>query len=303
MTKLEGVHPIMSAACACLMSAVLAPAVASPTALAAPAPSAQNSRQPAEVPLDFDPARPERVDGWWFNGQELLRLEPNGAYRMWITPDRFAAPAEVGAWRRSNYVLFDLEPYRAKPGTRVRVQLVKDAGETCIERDGVRHFRRAAQPPRVFGDEVLGAWTAEREQLLILENGRYEYRRLGAAPGISQHDGIWRTDGTNLLLAPDTTAVAPIRLSGERDPEGGIALRGSGGVFEAVRPEAPAIAPPNGPTPTPGRPNAPPPPSAPPAGPPPKPAPPSTPPTDPPPGPPSGPPPAPGPTPPSFAST
>jgi hypothetical protein len=313
-----------------------APAVdANPAAASRPASAPQNSRQPAEVPLDFDPARPERVDGWWFNGGELLRLEPNGAYRMWLTPDRFAAPTEVGAWRRSNYVLFDLEPYRAKPGTRIRVQLAKHEDQTCIERPGMRPFHRVAQPPRVFGDDVLGAWTADREQLLVLDNGRYEYRRLGGAPGISQHDGIWRTDGRALLLAPDSTAVAPIRLEGEPDPEGGILLRGSGGVFRAVRPEssdvsgaapatpapvtpgpasapasvnprgttAPGSAPPpaaqNGPTPTPGRPNAPPPPGAPPAGPPPKPAPPATPPTDPPPAPPSGPPPSPGPTPPS----
>ena len=86
---------------------------------------AQNSREPVITPLDFDPAKPEPLEGWWSNGQELLRLEPNGAYRFWLTQDRFAPPADRGAWRRSNYVLFDLESYRAKPGTRVRMQLIQ----------------------------------------------------------------------------------------------------------------------------------------------------------------------------------
>jgi hypothetical protein len=213
---------------------------------------AQNSGQTAPAPLDFDPARPEKVEGWWTNGQELIRLEPNGAYQLWLTQDRFARPVEVGAWRRSNYIFFDLESYRAKPGTRVRVEMVKRDGVTCISREDMAPFRRAPVPPHVFGDEVLGAWVTDSDQLLILENGRYEYRRLTKASGISQHNGIWRTENRSLYLAPDSGAVAPIRLDAQKSEDGSMVLKGTYGVLRQVRPEtAPpaAAAPPASPPP------------------------------------------------------
>lgn len=241
-------------------AALAAAAVATLLAASPVAAAPQNSGQIADVPLEFDPAKPEKVEGWWFNGQDLLRLEANGAYRMWITPDRFASPVEVGAWRRSNYVLFDLEPYRARPGTRVRVQLVKVNGETCIQRDGMRPFKRSLGPPRVFGDEVLGAWTADREQLLVLDNGRYEYRRTGPAQGISRHDGTWCTVDRTLLLTPDSTVVAPVHLAAETESDGTTVLRGAGGVLRPVRPEpTPSQPAPATPTPATPVPAAPPP--------------------------------------------
>ena len=138
---------------------------------------AQNSKNVPDAPLDFDPAHPERVDGWWTNGKELLCLDPNGAYRLWVSQDRFKRPVEYGAWRRSNYFFFDLEPYRAKPGTRFRVNMQKDRGTTELVRDGMGPFRSVPAPPRVMADEMLGSWISPTEQLLVFENGRYEWRR------------------------------------------------------------------------------------------------------------------------------
>jgi hypothetical protein len=220
------------------LAAFAAMALAQATFLAQPV-VAQNSRQPAITPLDFDPAHPEKVEGWWTNGQELMHLEPNGAYQMWLSQDRFATPAEVGAWRRSNYVLFDLESYRAKPGTRIRVELVKRDGVTCIARTGMAPLKRVSGPPRIFADDLLGAWVADKEQLVIMENGRYEYRRLGVTSGISQHNGIWRTEGQSIFLGPDTAAVAAIRLDAEKASDGSWLLRGVGGVMRPDRPEGP----------------------------------------------------------------
>ncbi|MFO0963516.1 MAG: hypothetical protein U0625_11520 [Phycisphaerales bacterium] len=211
--------------------------------------TAQNARTLPDAPLDFDPARPEPVVGWWTNGTELMRLEPNGAYQMWITQDRFQRPAEVGAWRRSNYVYFDLEPYRAKPGTRDRVRLEKEAGETVIVREGMKHFRRSATPPHVFADDCLGAWTAPNEQLLIMDNGRYEYRVLNASSGITQHDGIWRTDGDMLFLSPDSTAVDTIRLRGARGADGRMELSTGSGKFKQMRTDDPLPGEAGGPAP------------------------------------------------------
>jgi hypothetical protein len=90
------------------MHAALLPSMATALlALAVCAPStalAQNAKQVSDIPLDFDPAKPERVDGWWSNGVELMRLDANGAYRVWVSQDRFKRPVEVGAWRRTNSV-------------------------------------------------------------------------------------------------------------------------------------------------------------------------------------------------------
>lgn len=209
-------------------TAALACHAGSPAA-AGRTPPSQNARRMPEVPLDFDPANPEPVDGWWTNGSELLRLEPNGAYRMWASQDRFKRPVEVGAWRRSNYVFFDLEPYRAKPGTRHRVDLQKDAGVTELRRDGMTDFRRVAAPPRVLADEMLGAWISPNEELLVLDNGRYEWRRTGQAQGITEISGAWNTDGDVLMLAPDTPAVDLTNLRCVKGPDGQWTLEGHAG--------------------------------------------------------------------------
>jgi hypothetical protein len=123
---------------------------------AVPHAHAQNQKRTPDAPLDFDPAKPERIDGWWTNGTELMRLDTNGAYRLWVSQDRFKYPVEVGAWRRTNYVYFDLEPYRAKPGTRHRVNLEKSGTVTELSRDGMKPFRWLPTPPRVMSDEMLG---------------------------------------------------------------------------------------------------------------------------------------------------
>ena len=217
---------------------------------------AQNSGQTPPSPIQFDPANPEPVTGWWTNGKELMRLETNGAYQLWITQDRFQRPVEVGAWRRSNYVYFELEPYRVKPGTRIKLQLIKEDGETKIERAGSDHFRRVPVPPRVFADDAIGAWTAPTEQLVIMDNGRYEYRRT-ATSGITQHSGIWRTDGDIVYLAPDSPVVETIRLQGVRDADGKLELATGNGRFSRIRPEAPPLGG-NAPAPSTPAPKAPP---------------------------------------------
>ena len=234
-------------------------------AACSPALLAQNSGQTPPSPIEFDPANPEPVTGWWTNGKELMRLETNGAYQLWMTQDRFQRPVEVGAWRRSNYVYFELEPYRVKPGTRIKLQLIKEDGETKIDRAGSDHFRRVPVPPRVFADDAIGAWTAPTEQLVIMDNGRYEYRRT-AASGITQHSGIWRTDGDLVYLAPDSPVVETIRLQGIRDKDGKLELATGSGRFARVRPEAPPLgdaapgsaAPAAAPSPASGAPAAPP---------------------------------------------
>ena len=198
-------------------------------AVPAPLAIAQNSRKMDEVQLDFDPAKPEPIVGWWSNGRELLHLAPNGAYRMWVSQDRFKYPLEVGAWRRENYAFFDLEPYRAKPGTRIRVNMQKDAGTTELVRDGLADFRWSAVPPHIVADDMLGAWVAPTEQLLVFENGRYEWRRTAAASGITEHSGAWNSEHDVLVLAPDSPAIDNQRLRLVKAPDGEFALETANG--------------------------------------------------------------------------
>ena len=215
------------------MHAALLPSMATAIlALAVCAPStalAQNAKQVSDIPLDFDPARPERVDGWWSNGVELMRLDANGAYRVWVSQDRFKRPVEVGAWRRNNYVFFDLEPYRVKTGTRHRVTLQKDDGVTELHREGMTDFRWLATPPHIPADDMLGAWVAATEELLVFENGRYEWRRTGPATGITEHSGIWNSEGDVLTLAPDTPAVDTISARCVKGADGQFTLETAGG--------------------------------------------------------------------------
>jgi hypothetical protein len=210
-------------------------------AVPAPLAIAQNSRKMDEVQLDFDPAKPEPIVGWWSNGRELLHLAPNGAYRMWVSQDRFKYPLEVGAWRRENYAFFDLEPYRAKPGTRIRVNMQKDAGTTELVRDGLADFRWSAAPPHIMADDMLGAWVAPTEQLLVFENGRYEWRRTAPASGITEHSGAWNSEQDVLVLAPDSPAIDNQRLRLVREPGGAFALETANGRLmhppEAPKPE------------------------------------------------------------------
>lgn len=223
--------------------------------LLAPGAAAQNSGKTPDRPLDFDPVKWERIEGWWTNGTELLRLEPNGAYRLWVSQDRFKRPVEVGAWRRTNYAFFDLEPYRTKPGTRHRVDLQKDGGVTELRRDGMADFRSVPVPPHIPADDMLGAWVSPAEELLVLENGRYEWRRTTAAPGISEHGGQWITDGDAITLLPDTDAVASVVLRSVKVAEGAFVLEGPGGG-RMNRP-ATTVAPAAPPSPGPKAPDAP----------------------------------------------
>lgn len=213
-------------------------------ALPGPAPACPGPPELKVPDLDFDPARPEPIVGWWSNGRELLHLAPNGAYRMWPTLDRFRPPAEFGAWRRENYVFFDLEPYRAKPGTRIRVNMQKDAGVTELVRDGLADFRWSAAPPRTLADDMLGTWIGATERLVVLDSGRYEWNRTAEASGITGHAGAWTTEHDILVLDPDSPAIEPVRMRLVRPVDGPLALESADGrLMHPPEPPTPAPSP------------------------------------------------------------
>jgi hypothetical protein len=86
---------------------------------------------------------------------------------------------------------------------------------------------------------MLGAWVSPSEQLLILDSGRYEWRRTVATTGITEHSGIWDSDNDVLVLGPDSPAIDTIRLRLVREPQGALALESAAGRLMHA-PAAPA---------------------------------------------------------------
>jgi hypothetical protein len=88
---------------------------------------------------------------------------------------------------------------------------------------------------------MLGAWVAPTEQLLVFENGRYEWRRTAPASGITEHSGAWNSEQDVLVLAPDSPAIDNQRLRLVREPGGAFALETANGRLmhppEAPKPE------------------------------------------------------------------
>jgi hypothetical protein len=78
-------------------------------------------------------------------------------------------------------------------------------------------------------DDMLGAWVAPTEQLLVFENGRYEWRRTAPASGITEHSGAWNSEHDVLVLAPDSPAIDNQRLRLVKAPDGEFALETANG--------------------------------------------------------------------------
>jgi hypothetical protein len=115
-------------------------------------------------------------------------------------------------------------------------------------------FRWVPGPPHVIADDMLGAWVSPTEQLLVLDNGRYEWRRTVATMGITEHSGIWDTDNDVLVLGPDSPAIDNIRLRLVREKDGALALESAAGRLmhapaapEPVASPTPGIGAPTGP--------------------------------------------------------
>ncbi len=59
----------------------------------------------------LDRAEPAPLPEWWSNGDQLLHLKPNGAYRLYYGADRRHAPVERGRWLQQSSATIAITPY------------------------------------------------------------------------------------------------------------------------------------------------------------------------------------------------
>lgn len=203
------------------------------------APPAPPVAPPPPVRLNPDPESPPIVEGWWTNGERLIELAEDGAYRIWTGENRHRTPIERGRWSRQHYAALWLQPYtmRKEARTRVAIGAVGDAPTLQI-RDW-KPMRRLDGPPPAPEDLFIGLWVGPGGSLDLQPTMRYHY----AAPrqavesrpvAISSHRGVWFVEEGRVVLQPDSPAIAVVRL----EPEALPGADGAEGTDDAKAPEA-----------------------------------------------------------------
>ncbi len=212
----------------------------SPASGAAPGPVSTNglsSQYP--IPNRLDPERPAPIVGWWVNGEQLLEIAPDGAYRLYETTNRYRKPIENGRWHRQNYIAFWLEPYSMRKEERARVSLSEVDG---LVRATLRKFQPMTlqnDPPMCEEDLFIGLWSGVGGTLELQASMRYHFvapRSSGTSQPvmISSHKGAWRLKDGQVELLPDSPSVAALTL----EPQRGASPSGtaSDGVSDPSRP-------------------------------------------------------------------
>jgi len=177
-----------------------------------------NYASPAAVstPLDLDPTDRIEIGRWWTNGRELLRLDPDGAFRLYATTNRHHPPLERGRWSRQSYAVMWLEPYSLLPRERVRVALSRMNGEIALSVPDLLPFFAIEQPPAVLEDALFGIWRGPLGTLQLDPTMRYTFSpdpKPAAGAALAGHRGRWRLDNGLVQLTPDAMGMGPFTLT------------------------------------------------------------------------------------------
>ncbi len=217
-------------------------------------------RDPRNVPtVNLDPEHPFPIEGWWSNGEQLLEVANDGAYRIFGTQNRYQRPLEVGRWHRQNYGAFWLAPYSMRKEDRSRVPLAIADGTVVATVRTYRPMRHLEAPPACTEDLFIGLWAGPGGSLELAPTMRYRY---AAASGpnesqpvvIARHSGTWRVVEGDVELLPDSPSVAKVRFEAESvEPGRGFTtLRGIEGTLDRIAelaPGTPGAPPPAAPPP------------------------------------------------------
>ncbi len=171
--------------------------------------------------MDIDPTEKIDINGWWTNGKELLRVQPDGAFQWWDQPNRFRPPSKIGRWDRQNYRTFWLEPYvdKRNPGVmppRIRAPMRRTDGKLMIDVGSALSLVLVKDAPGAPEDLYVGRWSGPGGSLTLSAQGRYE---LQASAGSSaddalvsrtSHAGTWTFDGQYIMLFSSGSAQNPI---------------------------------------------------------------------------------------------
>jgi len=177
-----------------------------------------NYASPAAVstPLELDPTDKFEIGRWWTSGRELLRLDPDGAFRLYDTTNRYHPPRERGRWSQQSYALMWLEPYSMLPRERVRVGISRINGEIALSVPDLLPFFAIEQPPAVLEDSLFGMWRGPLGALQLDQTMRYNFSPdsdVAADVTLAGHRGRWRLDSGQVQLTPDAMGLGPFTLT------------------------------------------------------------------------------------------
>lgn len=173
---------------------------------------------PRVVPtVRLDPEHPYPIKGWWSNGEQMLEVAEDGAYRFYDSTNRYRKPAEVGRWHRQNHAAFWLEPYTMRKDDRTRVPLSLVDDRVIIQVRNLKAMSFLPEPPMVAEDLFIGIWSGPGGSLELQSTMRYHYvAPRAAAEGqpvvISSHRGDWRLRDGHVELLPDSPSVTAMIL-------------------------------------------------------------------------------------------
>ncbi len=168
-------------------------------------------------PLPFDPTEEHALSEWWTDGRQLLRLAPDGVYRLYDGLDRYHKPVERGRWSRHSYAALWLEPYTRQVEPRRRVSIAKIDGQLRLELDrNSLPLWSLSGPPESIEDRLLGRWSGTAGRLRLDPSLRYELRLPPEGPAATAevvgYTGSWRVAEDILWLRPDSPLASEMRL-------------------------------------------------------------------------------------------
>lgn len=185
------------------------------------------------TPLEIDPMDRHEFTGWWSNGEELLRLNPDASYVLWPMQNRYRAPRERGRWSQQSYAVLRLEPYTRYRTDPHRVRIIKIEDEIGVQVPDMEPMRMISQPPMMPEDELFGTWRGDAGMLRLRDTMRYSFSpRAVKTDGplvLAGHEGRWQLAEDVVVLHPDTGREA-IHLPLERR-NGHHSLRYPAGSF------------------------------------------------------------------------
>lgn len=196
-----------------------------------------------QTPLPLDPTEHHDFDGWWSNGQQLLRLDVDAGYELFATTNQYGQPIQRGRWSQQNYATLWLEPYSELTSNRVRLTVTKDDGVINISLPGGgAPLAKISAPPPVLEDRLIGRWIGPAGDLNLTSTMRYtlapaENVANGEPAGVTVgHRGTWALANDDLILQPDTGAVQAMRWKVVTDDKHVlINAPGAGGVLTRVK--------------------------------------------------------------------
>src|SRR5262245_35418629 len=113
------------------------------------------------TPLELDPTEHYELSRWWYNGDELLRLDDNAGYVLFDQGNRYHTPLERGRWSQQNYASLWLEPYSRLRPERKRVEIAKLDGKLALNLPKLKPMFAIDRPPAVLEDRLIGGWAGQ----------------------------------------------------------------------------------------------------------------------------------------------